>query len=117
MVTAFYLWRRNKPVWFAALPMVLMLIMPAWALLWQLFNETSGWALPLWSMASGETAWAWDNKHLLFGIGVATLMLQVWIVIEGLLLWPRAKGILEEALPPLESTQRKTATVTSGPNC
>jgi len=32
MVTVFYLWRRNKPIWFAAAPMVVMLIMPAWAM-------------------------------------------------------------------------------------
>ena len=29
MVTVFYLWRRNKPIWFAIIPMVIMLIMPA----------------------------------------------------------------------------------------
>ena len=32
MVTAFYLWRRNKPIWFLVPPMILMVIMPAWAL-------------------------------------------------------------------------------------
>ena len=31
LVIGFYLWRRNKPVWFLALPMLFMLIMPAWA--------------------------------------------------------------------------------------
>jgi carbon starvation protein len=30
MVLVFYLWRRRKPIWFAAIPMVFMLIMPAW---------------------------------------------------------------------------------------
>ena len=28
MVTAFYLWRRSKPVWFIAAPTVVLLIMP-----------------------------------------------------------------------------------------
>ena len=36
MVTSFYLWRREKPVWFVVAPMVLMLILPLWALIWQL---------------------------------------------------------------------------------
>ncbi len=123
MVTAFYLWRRNKPVWFVFVPMVAMLIMPAWALLWQLFNQASGWFWPFWSMFSGQAAWQWENEHLLFGIGIATLILQAWMVVEGVLLWPRAKGILEEALPPLETVRpaatsaTAAATAAGGPNC
>ena len=123
MVTVFYLWRRNKPIWFAAAPMILMLIMPAWALLWQLFNEPGGWAWPLVSMIRGETAWAWSNKHLLFSIGISVMALQMWMVVEGLLLWPRAKGVLEEALPPLEAARQRAlpsaepAAATAGPNC
>ena len=89
LVTTFYLWRRNKPVWFAAIPMVIMLIMPAWAMLWQMFNADSGWANP----AHGKT-------HL-FYVGIGILALQAWMVIESLLILPRAKGVLEEALPPL----------------
>jgi carbon starvation protein len=119
MVLVFYLWRRNKPIWFAFAPMVVMLVMPAWALLWQLFNETSGWTWPLWEMLSGKAAWQWNNFHLLFAIGVATLALQVWMVVEGILLWSNAKGVLEEALPPLEATHPTTAAATAdgGPNC
>lgn len=89
MVIVFYLWRRNKPIWFAAIPMIIMLVMPAWALLWQLFNSQSGWL-------SGE-----QPNYLLGSIGIGTLALQVWMVIEGALLLPRARGVLEEALPPL----------------
>ncbi len=87
MVTVFYLWRRNKPVWFAFIPMVLMLILPAWGLLWQMFHPEFGW----WQ--SGD--------YLLLSIGGAVLCLQIWMIIEGILVWPRAKGILEVALPPL----------------
>jgi len=102
MVIVFYLWRRNKPIWFAFIPMVIMLIMPAWALTWQLFNPDIGWARPLLQMLSGDLAWQWHNSHLLLLIGLATLCLQVWMVVEGVLLWPRARGVLEEPLPPLE---------------
>ena len=88
MVTVFYLWRRGKPVWFVAGPMLLLMVMPAWALLWQMFNAENGWY--------------YQQKYLLFGIGVVVLNLQVWMIAEGLSIWRRARGVLEEALPPLE---------------
>lgn len=87
MVTVFYLWRRNKPIMFALLPMLMMLLMPAWALLWKMFNA--------------DTGWLWDEKYLLFTFGAAIMGLQVWMVIEAILMFPRAKGVLEEGLPPL----------------
>jgi carbon starvation protein len=88
MVTAFYLWRRNKPVWFVVIPMIFMIVLPGWALIWQLFNGTSGW-------------WWTEGKLLVAVIGSFTLMLQIWMVIEAILIWPKAKGVIEEALPPL----------------
>ncbi|MEK6248701.1 MAG: carbon starvation protein A [Planctomycetales bacterium] len=101
MVIAFYLWRRNKPVWFAAIPLALMVALPAWAMLWQMFNLNSGWVYPLWSMIQGEVPWAWHNFHLWYFLCLGIMALQVWMVIEAVLMWPRAKGVLEEALPPL----------------
>ena len=105
MVTTFYLWRRGKPIWFAVVPMIVMLIMPAWAMLWQMFNAKTGW-------------WHQGN-YLLFGVGGSILLLQVWMVIEGLLVWPRARGVLEESLPPLEQTAAApvAAAAVTGPNC
>lgn len=103
MVTVFYLWRRSKPVLFAAIPMIIMLIMPGWAMLWQMFNP--------------ETGWWHQQDYLLFGFGAAIMGLQIWMVIEGFLLLPRVKGVLEEALPPLEpsrSGDRMGATVAAG---
>jgi len=95
MVTVFYLWRRGKPVWFAAIPMVMMLIMPAWAMAWNMFNSESGW---------------WQNdKHLLFWIGAVVLVIQAWMVLEAILLLPKVKGVLEEALPPLAKAKRSPA--------
>lgn len=87
MVTVFYLARRGRPFWFAVVPMVVMIVMPLWALLWNLFNAESGW-------------WPTGN-YLLMSIGMATILLQVWMVVEAVLAWPRAKGVLEDALPPL----------------
>jgi len=87
MVTAFYLHRRNKPIWFVVVPMLLMIVMPLWAMGWQMFNAQSGW-------------WPQQN-YMLATIGGAAIFLQLWMVAEALLAWPRAKGVLEEALPPL----------------
>ncbi len=87
MVTVFYLWRRKKPVIFALIPMVLMLILPAWAMLWQMFN--------------GESGWLWGGKMWLFSFGVVVMTLQIWMVIEATLMFPHVKGVLEESLPPL----------------
>jgi carbon starvation protein len=89
MVTVFYLWRRSKPVLFALLPMLMMLFLPAWAMLWNMFN--------------GDTGWLWQGNYLLFGFGVAVMILQIWMVVEGVLMFPRARGALEQALPPLRS--------------
>jgi len=95
MVTVFYLYRRNKPIWFAVVPMLLMVVMPIWALSWQLFNAETGW-------------WPQRN-YLLFSIGIATMLLQMWMIVEAFLAWPRAKGVLEETLPPLVPSESQLA--------
>ncbi|GIT30167.1 MAG: hypothetical protein Ct9H300mP1_22130 [Planctomycetaceae bacterium] len=80
----------QQPVIFVVVPMIVMLIMPAWAMLWNMFHS-GGW---------------WDKSdHLLMSFGVATLVVQAWMIVEGLLLWPRVRGIREEALPSLEAVQ------------
>ncbi len=103
MVTMFYLWRRGRPVWFIAIPMTMMLIMPAWAMLWQMFNSESGW-------------YHKDQTHLLW-MGVAILGIQVWMIVEALLLLPRVKGVLEDALPPLVKPALAGTDGSSSPAC
>ena len=88
MVMTFYLWRRNKPIGFVLIPMIFMIVLPGWALIWQLFNAQSGW-------------WYSSDKYLVATIGTITLALQLWMVVEAMLIWPKAKGILETPLPPL----------------
>ncbi|MEM9940544.1 MAG: carbon starvation protein A [Planctomycetota bacterium] len=94
LVTTFYLWRRKKPVWFVVIPMILMICLPAYALIWQLFNQNSGWVRT-------------DGKILVASIGFVTLGLQIWMIIEAILVWPKAKGVLEESLPPLKPSSSK----------
>lgn len=84
MVTVFYLWRRQKPVWFAVLPMILMLVMPAWAMLHNMFF-----------------VFLQEQKYHLFAFGLLITGLQIWMMAEAVMAWPKAKGVLEEALPPL----------------
>ena len=89
MVTAFYLWRRGKPVLFILIPMLLLLVMPAWALSWQMFNPDSGWLRE-------------NPNYLLGAIGLTVFALQIWMIVEAALIWGRAKGVLEAPLPPLD---------------
>ena len=35
-----YLVRRKRPIWFAVAPTAVMLVLPAWAMLWKMFNPT-----------------------------------------------------------------------------
>ena len=97
LVIAFWMWRRRLPVWFIVIPTIFMLIMPAWAMIHQLFVQGVGM----------ETSWlaAEDKNWALILIGIVTLLLEVWMVTEAFLAWPRAKGILEETLEPLSVSQ------------
>ncbi|MEM9253001.1 MAG: carbon starvation CstA family protein, partial [Planctomycetota bacterium] len=87
LVIGFWLWRRHKPVWFVVLPLAFMLVMPAWALVWQLFIGSGGF--PAW-VFSDEPNWP------LIAIALATLALEGWMIVEAVLMWPRVKGVLEE---------------------
>jgi carbon starvation protein len=84
-VITFYLWRRGKPVWFLIFPMIFMLVMPMWAMIWQIFVGTLD-----------NPSWYSQGKWVLVGIGGATLLLEIWMIWEAVRLFPRAKGALEE---------------------
>lgn len=88
LVITFYLWRRGKAIWFVALPLAFMIVMPAWAMVLQLqqWFATDTINIPLVVMA------------------VATLVLEAWMLIEAALLFPKAKGIMEEGGEPIPET-------------
>ena len=49
-----------------------------------------------------ETKWveyAREQNWLLVAFAVAILILQLWIILEALAAWPRAKGVLEDLDP------------------
>jgi len=86
MVIAFYLVRRNKPVWFLIAPMLIMAVLPAWAMLWQIFSSDSHW------LATG-------HYKKLVAFGVVVLSLQFWLIVEGLLALKGARGNYPELEP------------------
>lgn len=94
LVTAFYLWRRNRPVWFLVIPTILLIVIPGWALCWSLFNGQTGY------IGGFDDQWQWIPRwksNLLLGtIGLIALGIQLWMVVEAILIWPKAKGVLEK---------------------
>jgi carbon starvation protein len=108
LVVIFFLIRRKRSIGFAVVPAVMMTLIPAYALLWNMFHE-GGWLNP----TDGGSP-----NYLLSGFGFAILGLQAWMVIEALILFPRVQGVLEEALPPLKRSGPTAATdAGGGPNC
>ena len=102
LVITFYLWRRDRPVWFLVIPMVFMLVMPLWAMTMQLFvgfGTTKSW-------------WASGN-WVLITIGLTTIALELWMIAEAILLLPKVKGVLE--ISAEESKQAKPVAVAADP--
>jgi len=94
LVITFYLWRRGRAIWFLVVPMVFMLIMPMWAMIHQLFSSP-GWLV-------GD-----KPDYLLGGIGLAAIVLEIWMIIEAVRLFPKVKGVLEENALDQQSTPAK----------
>ncbi|MEZ6081949.1 MAG: carbon starvation CstA 5TM domain-containing protein [Pirellulaceae bacterium] len=86
MVATFYLWRRNKTIAFLAIPTLLMMMVPGWAMTYDLVNN-----------------WIPQGKIVLSTFGIGILVLQAWMFVEAALVWRRAHGVLEPQLEPLPS--------------
>lgn len=87
MVASFYLWRRSKPVAVVLIPGIAMLLVPGWAMTYSLVTD-----------------WYPNGKWILVGFGGSILLLQVWMVLEGLIVWKKACGVLEPQLEPLPTS-------------
>jgi len=92
LVITFWLWRRGLPIKFTLPPMILMLCLPAWAMCTDLGN------------------WWSKGQYLLSGVAVLVLVLEGWMLVEAVLLWPKVKGVLEPMLPPLPTRANEPAT-------
>lgn len=75
MVAVFYLARRSRPIAFLAIPMFMMLLMPAWAMTFDLVEN-----------------WWPAGDWVLVCFALAVLALQFWMVLEGVMLWRREKA-------------------------
>ena len=76
LVIAFYLRRRRQPVLWLLPAAALMVAVPAWAMTEQVFAP--------------ETGWLAEGNWLLATMGVAVLLLEGWVVVEAVRMWPRA---------------------------
>lgn len=88
IVATFYLWRRNKAIAFLGVPALLMMLVPGWAMTYDLWNN-----------------WIPQGKILLSSFGIGILVLQIWMFVEAALVWSKAQGVLEPQLPPLPHPQ------------
>ncbi|WP_168565539.1 carbon starvation CstA family protein [Crateriforma spongiae] len=89
MVALFYLSRRSKPLAAILFPMIVMMLMPAWAITYDLY----------WN-------WIPSGSTVLVLFGIVILGLQVWMAVEGVLFWRRCRGVLE---PPPEMPAGRAA--------
>lgn len=79
LVIVFWMRRQRMPVWFMVVPTVLMLVLPAWAMAYQ-----------IWIQAVGSSqSWIEQERWLLVGIGGASLLLEVWMIAEALKAWKK----------------------------
>ena len=79
IVITFYLWRHRKPIWFIALPAAFMLAMPMWGMLLLVF---------------APTGWLASENYLLASIGIVSILLEIWMIVEAIVLFPKARDLV-----------------------
>lgn len=77
LVIIFWMHRQRMSIWFMVLPAVFMLVLPAWAMAYQIFGQAIG----------SNQSWIDQERWLLVGIGSASLVLEAWMIIEALAAW------------------------------
>lgn len=81
LVILFWMKRRNLPIWFVFIPTIFMLIIPAWAMLYQIFISAIG----------SDQSWIDQGQWLLVTMGLCTILLEIWMIWEAALGWRRMK--------------------------
>ncbi len=81
IVIIFYLRRQSLPTWFLFPGAFFMLLVPAWTMIHQMFIGSPD-----------VPSWLAGQQWLLLGIGGASLVLEVWLVTEAALLYPKIRG-------------------------
>ena len=85
LVITFWLWRRSLPIWFIIPPAIVMLILPGIAMTIKVYEFFQ------------------NSQFLLAILGLATIALQIWIIMEAKTAWPRARGVMEDLSGSTES--------------
>ena len=52
--------------------------------------------LPAIAMTMNIRNYADQHKWLLFGFGFATILIEIWMIVEAISVWKKSKGMLEE---------------------
>ena len=86
LVILFWMRRRKISLWFILIPAVFMLFLPGMAMIIELFREGG---------------WIKKGNYLLVSFGIATLALEIWMIIEAVIAWPKVKGLMEEPIPDI----------------
>jgi carbon starvation protein len=76
IVIIFHVRAAGKPVWFLIPPMIFMLAIPLWALVLQVFIGTGG-----------SQSWLAAGNWPLVVIGVASIILEIWLIVEAWSIW------------------------------
>lgn len=79
LVIVFWMKRQKMPLWFMLPPALLMLVLPAWAMIQQMFFQALG----------SSQSWWQQERWLLVLIGMSSLVLEVWMMAEALMAWRR----------------------------
>ena len=79
LVIIFWMRRQRMPVWFVTIPAFFMLVLPAWAMAYQIFGQAVG----------STQSWIEQERWLLVGIGTISLILEAWMVVEGAVAWKK----------------------------
>ena len=81
LVILFWMWRQRMSLWFIAVPAFFMLLLPAWAMGYQIFVQAIG----------SEQSWIEQERWLLVAIGSASLLLEAWMIVEALTAWRKKR--------------------------
>ena len=81
LVVTIYLARKKSPIVYTMIPMAFMIIMTGWAMIINLTNYYN------------------TSKWLLFFIGLCTIVLEIWMIIESLVILKGVYGAEVEAVP------------------
>ncbi len=88
IVIAYFLHRYNRPVAFVVIPLLIMLVLPAWALVLQI-----------------REFWSTGNMLLLV-VGGLILALQAWMAVEAIAFWRSTRGVPPEPARTIPVTTR-----------